>query len=386
MFVFISSFFEVNLRDKLKSQLKLLMKKRYIFYLLLALGLAYLVYYRITENKKIEGKGASGGKGVKGEKGKGSASLIVDGIVVSTTDFSSNLDVTGGLEANEAVTLRSEVAGLVTGIYFKEGSNVSKGATLVKINDRDIQAQLREALTKQNLSASNENRAKQLLEKGAISKEEYDTSLAELQTLKSQVQLIRAQLAKTTIVAPFSGKIGLRNISVGEYLTPSTTIANLLSTNPVKISFSIPEKYVSQLKANSSISFNIDGNNKTYTGKVFAIEPGINEQTRTLQIKALAPNANGELLPGSFAKVKLALSTIKDAILIPTEAVIPVLKGKVVYVSKNGKAQQIPIETGTRTADQILVLSGLNVGDTVLTTGAMALKPDADVKVKIAKK
>jgi len=362
------------------------MKKRYIFYLVLALGLAYLVYYRITENKKIEGGGPSGAGPGKGGKGKGGASLNVDGIVVATSDFSSNLDITGSIEANEAVTLRSEVAGLVTGIYFKEGSNVSKGTALVKINDRDIQAQLREALTRQNLSASNENRAKQLLEKGAISQEEYDTSLAELQALKSQVQLIRAQLAKTTIVAPFSGKVGLRNISMGEYITPSTTIANLLSTNPVKITFSIPEKYVSQLKSNSGISFTIDGSNKTFSGKVFAIEPGINQTTRTLQIKALAPNASGELLPGSFAKVKLALSTIKDAILIPTEAVIPVLKGKVVYISKNGKAQQVPIETGTRTADKILVLSGINVGDTVLTTGAMALKPDADVKVKIAKK
>ncbi|MFN0292765.1 efflux RND transporter periplasmic adaptor subunit [Pedobacter helvus] len=358
------------------------MKKRYIFYLVLALGLAYLVYYRITENKKIEGGGTAGGS--KGTKDKSGAGLNVDGIVVKTSDFSSNLEITGSIEANEAVTLRSEVAGLVTGIYFKEGSNVSKGTTLVKINDRDIQAQLKEALTRQNLSASNENRAKQLLEKGAISQEEYDTSQAELQTLKSQVQLIRAQLAKTSIVAPFSGKIGLRNISVGGYLTPSTVIANLLSINPVKIGFSIPEKYVSQLKTNSSISFNIDGNNKTYTGKVFAIEPGINEQTRTLQIKALAPNANNELLPGSFAKIKLSLSVIKDAILIPTEAVIPVLKGKVVYITKNGKAQQVPIETGTRTADRILVLSGLNVGDTVLTTGAMALKPDAAVKVKIA--
>ncbi len=361
------------------------MKKRYIFYLVLALGLAYLVYYRITENKKIESGGSGGAGASKGGKGKGGNALNVDGIVVKNSDFSSNLEITGSIEANEAITLRSEVAGLVTGIFFKEGSNVSKGTTLVKINDRDIQAQLREALTRQNLSASNENRAKQLLEKGAISQEEYDTSLAELQALKSQAQLIRAQLAKTSIIAPFSGKIGLRNISVGEYLTPNTTIANLLSTNPVKINFSIPEKYVSQLKTNSSISFNIDGSNKTFTGKVFAIEPGINEQTRTLQIKALAPNGNNELLPGSFAKVKLALTTIKDAILIPTEAVIPVLKGKVVYVSKNGKAQQIPIETGTRTADQILVLSGLNIGDTVLTTGAMALKPDADVKVKIAK-
>lgn len=357
------------------------MKKRYIFYLILALGLSYLVYYRITENKKIEGGGNSGNAG----NSKGRSALNVDGIIAKTTEFSNNLEVTGSIEANEAVALRSEVSGIVTGIYFKEGSNINKGSTLVKINDRDIQAQLREVLTRQKLSANNENRAKQLLEKGAISQEEYDTSLAELEALKSQVQLIRAQLAKTIIVAPFSGKVGLRNISVGEYLTPNTTIANLLSTNPVKISFSIPEKYVSQLNTNSSISFNIDGNNKTFTAKVFAIEPGINEQTRTLQIKALAPNANNELLPGSFAKVKLALASIKDAILIPTEAVIPVLKGKVVYISKNGKAQQVPIETGTRTADQILVLSGLNVGDTVLTTGAMALKPDADVKVKIAK-
>ncbi len=359
------------------------MKKRYIFYLVLALGLAYLVYYRITENKKIEGGGAGPGKG---GKGKGGAPLNVDGIIAATSDFSSNIDITGSIEANEAVTLRSEVAGLVTGIYFKEGSNVSKGSPLVKINDRDIQAQLREVITRENLSASNENRAKQLLAKGAISQEEYDTSLAELQALKSQVQLIRAQLAKTTIIAPFSGKVGLRNISMGEYITPNTTIANLLSTNPVKINFSIPEKYVSQLKPNSDISFNIDGSNKTFSGKVFAIEPGINQTTRTLQIKALAQNASGELLPGSFAKVKLSLTTIKDAILIPTEAVIPVLKGKVVYISKNGKAQQVPVETGTRTADKILVLSGLNVGDTVLTTGAMALKPDADVKVKIAKK
>ena len=362
------------------------MKKRYIFYLVLALGLAYLVYYRITENKKIEGGGPGGVGSGKGGKGKGGAPLNVDGIIATTSDFSSNIDITGSIEANEAVTLRSEVAGLVTGIYFKEGSNVSKGAALVKINDRDIQAQLREVITRENLSASNENRAKQLLAKGAISQEEYDTSLAELQALKSQVQLIRAQLAKTTIIAPFSGKVGLRNISMGEYITPSTTIANLLSTNPVKINFSIPEKYVSQLKSNSDISFNIDGSNKTFSGKVFAIEPGINQTTRTLQIKALAQNASGELLPGSFAKVKLSLSTIKDAILIPTEAVIPVLKGKVVYISKNGKAQQVPVETGTRTADKILVLSGLNVGDTVLTTGAMALKPDADVKVKIAKK
>ena len=356
------------------------MKKRYIFYIVLALGLAYLIYYRITENKKTEQSGGGG------SKGKGGTALNVDGVIVTASDFANNLEITGSIVANESVTLRSEVAGLVTGIFFKEGSNVSRGSVLVKINDSEIQAQLREAKTKQSLSANNENRAKQLLQKGAISQEEYDTALAELQTLKSQEHLIRAQLAKTTIIAPFSGKIGLRNISMGEYLTPNTAIANLLSINPIKIDFSIPEKYAGQIKVNNEIAFNIESKQKTYTGKIFAIEPGINQQTRTLQVKALAPNANEELLPGSFAKIKLNLETLKDAMLIPTEAIIPVLEGKTVFIVQNGEAKQIPIETSTRTADKILVLSGLKPGDTVLTTGAMALKTGTIVKVKIPKK
>lgn len=359
------------------------MKIRYIIYVLLALGLAWLIYYRITSNKKIEGEGKGGAAGAKGGgAGKG---LQVDGIVVSAGDFTNDLEVTGTIEANESVSLRSEVSGLVTSINFKEGTSVSKGTLLVKINDRDIQAQLQEALTKQKLSGTNENRSKQLLEKGAISQEEYDTSLADLQSLKSQTSLIRAQLAKTSIYAPFSGRIGLRSISVGEYLTPATMIANLSSVNPLKISFSVPEKYIGQIKLGSEITFTTDGYSKSFTGKVFALEPGINTQTRTLQIKALVPNERNELLPGSFAKIKLALTTAKDAILIPNEAIVPVLKGKTVFISKNGKAQQVPVEAGTRTAESIVITSGLKVGDTVLTTGAMALKPDAPVKVTVVK-
>lgn len=359
------------------------MKVKYIIYTLLIVGAAYLIYYRIAANKKIAAEGASMGKGGGGGKGGPSKGLHVDGIVVTASDFSNDLEVTGTLEANESVELRSEVSGLVTSINFKEGANVSKGSLLVKINDRDIQAQLQQALTKQQLSATVENRSKQLLEKGAISQEEYDTSLADLQSLKAQTQLIRAQLAKTAIYAPFSGKIGLRSISVGGYITPTTLIATLSNINPLKISFSVPEKYIGQIKPNSEISFTTAGFNKTFTGKVFAIEPGINTQTRTLQIKALVPNPNDELRPGSFAKIKLALSTIKDALLIPNQAIIPVLKGKTVYISKDGKAEQVPVEASTRTADHILITSGLNVGDTVLTTGAMALKPGSPVKVTV---
>lgn len=362
------------------------MKTRYIVYLLLTLGLVYLIYYRISANKKLEGEGGGFKGGPKGAMGKGDKPkppTTVEGIVVKASTFDSELEITGNIEANEAVVLRSEVSGLVTGIFFKEGTNVNKGATLVKINDKEIQAQLREAITKQNLSATNESRAKQLLAKGAISEEEYETSLADLQSLKAKTQLIRAQIEKTIITAPFSGKIGLRSISVGEYLTPASVIANLSSTNPVKITFSVPEKYAGQIKVNSEITFTTNSSAKPYQGKIYALEPGINQQTRTLQIKALAPNTNNELVPGAFAKVKLALSTRNNAILIPTEAVIPTLNGKIVFITKGGMATQVEIEAGTRTAESVLILSGLKVGDTVLTTGTMSIKPETPVKVKL---
>ncbi|UKT63100.1 efflux RND transporter periplasmic adaptor subunit [Pedobacter mucosus] len=361
------------------------MKKRYIVYAVLALGLAYLIYYRIKANNKLEGKGGATTAAGKGAKDGKSGALAVDGIIVKLTSFDTDLEVTGAIEANESVVLKSEVSGLVTGIFFNEGTTVSKGSILVKINDRDIQAQLQEALTKQNLSGTNENRAQQLLEKGAISQEEYDTSLADLKSLKAQSQLIRAQLAKATIRAPFSGKIGLRSISAGTYLTPATVIANLVSTNPVKITFSVPEKYAGQIKLGSTISFTTDGSSKENVGKVYAIEPGINAATRTLQIRALAPNANNALLPGSFAKIKLALNTLQNAILIPNEAVVPVLKGKIVYIQKDGKAKEVKVEAGTRTDENIVITSGLKAGDTVLTTGSMALKKDAPVKVHLVK-
>ncbi len=356
------------------------MKTKYIVYTLFFIALGFLVAYRISKSKTPD-KGATG----MGSPGKGGPmpSIRVNGIVVKTESFSSSLSVSGSIEANEQVELHSEISGLVTGIYFTEGSNVSKGQLLLKINDKELQAQLSQALTKQQLASESEYRAGMLLKKEAISKEEYDVALADLRSLQSQTQLIRAQLSKTQIRAAFSGKIGLRSVSVGEYLTPTVTIANLVNINPVKITFSIPEKYSKQVLVNTPLSFTVSGSTKTHTATIFAIEPAIDMSTRTLQLKARASNISGDLLPGSFAKIDLPLSNISNAILIPTEAIIPVLKGKKVFVSNHGKAKEVMIETGTRTEKSVLVTSGLSVGDTVLTTGMMSLKTDAPVKIKV---
>jgi membrane fusion protein (multidrug efflux system) len=353
------------------------MKLKYIIYLILIIVIGGAVAYRLSKNKAQQPSAGGRGSGVSG------AALKVNGIIVKHEDFSNSLSVAGSIEANEQVDIRSEISGLVTSILFTEGSTVSQGKVLLKINDLELQAQLSQALTKQKLAQETEYRAGMLLEKEAISKEEYDVALAELKSLQSQTQLIRAQLAKTLVRAPFSGQIGLRTISAGEYITPVTNIARLVSADPIKVLFSIPEKYAGTIKLNTQISFTVAGSRKVHTASVYAIEPGINISTRTLQLKAKAPNSKGELLPGSFAKIELPLNNISNAILIPTQSVIPVLMGKKVYISSNGKAKEVMVETDTRTDKSVLISSGLSVGDTVLTTGIMSLKNDTPLEVKI---
>lgn len=356
------------------------MKIKYIVYTLIIVGVGALVYYRISENsaKKEE----QGGGGKNGKK----PPMSVNGIVVAPEEFSNILSLSGSIEANEQVEIRSEVSGIAENIYFTEGSKVTKGQVLVKINDIELRAQAGAAKTRQNLASENERRAKLLLQKEAISQEEYDIASADFKTAQAQTQLINAQIGKTSIRAPFSGTIGLRNISPGTYVTPTTLIANLVNSNQLKITFSIPEKYASQMKLDSKISFTVAGSTENFEAKIYAIEPAVDIATRTLRVRALAQNSQGKLLPGTFANVALPLEKIKDAFVIPTEAIVPIQGGKKVFVSKNGQAQEVMVQTGTRTDKDIVVLTGLKAGDTVLTTGVLTLKKETPVKVSVIKK
>lgn len=351
------------------------MKIKHIVYTLLVIGFGSFIAYRIVSNKNKNGDS-------KGKDGK-NKEITVNGIVIKTETFDNTISLSGSIEANEQVEIRSEISGIVEGIYFKEGSNVSKGQLLFKVNDVELRAQLQQAKTKQGLASENERRAKLLLAKEAISQEEYDVARADFKLAQSQVQLIDAQIAKTSVRAPFSGKIGLRSISPGTYITPSLLVAKLVNVGQLKITFSVPEKYANQIKVNSNLSFTVVGASEKHFAKVYAIEPEIEITTRTLQIRALAENKDGKLLPGTFANVELPLDVIKDAVVIPTEAIVPVQNGKKVFISNNGKATEIMVETTTRTDASVLVLSGLKVGDTLITSGVMSLKKESPVKIKI---
>ncbi|MFP9115591.1 efflux RND transporter periplasmic adaptor subunit [Flavobacterium sp. RHBU_3] len=355
------------------------MKIKYIVYAVLVAGLGGLIYYRISENNKGKQDKAGGGDANK-------KPTAVTAIVVKPEDFSNTLSLSGSIEANEQIQLTSEVSGIAEKIYFKEGASVSQGQVLVKINDIELRAQANEARTKQTLAAENERRARLLLQKEAISQEEYDIASADFKTAQAQTQLINAQIAKTSIRAPFSGTIGLRNISPGTYVTPQTIITTLVNSSQVKITFSVPEKYASQIKTGTKVNFSLSGSDKKNIATVYATEPAVDVSTRTLRIRAVADNPGGKLIPGTFADVILPLDKTANAFMVPTEAVVPVQGGKKVYVVRNGKADEAKITTGTRTATDVVVLEGLKAGDTVITSGVLALKKDAPVKATVTPK
>lgn len=311
----------------------------------------------------------------------GTPLLPVEAIVVNPKKLDNKLVVTGSVLANESLELRSEISGKITNIAFQEGSQVKKGDILIRINDEEILAQLQKQKYNQKLNEDNEFRQRKLLEKDAISQEEYDNALNRLNTTVADVKLLEAQLAKTRIVAPFAGTIGLRYVSEGAYLSPNTAIATLYNNTPAKIEFAIPSRYSAQVAAGKEIFFKIEGDTLRYNGKVYAVEPRIDQDTRTLKLRAMADNRTGRLLPGQFVELDLILATVNNALLIPTEAVVPEQSGKKVFVLENGVVKEVKVETGIRTNTDLQVTSGLKAGDTVLTTGILQLKEGMNVQI-----
>lgn len=287
----------------------------------------------------------------------------------------------GTLISNEEVELRSEVSGKITRIMFTEGKRVRKGDVLIKINDSELQATLKKNKSRELLARDREYRYKQLIEKNLTSQQEYDLQLSELNSVLADVELTEAQIAKTEITAPFDGIVGLRSVSIGSYISPQTKIASLQSINPMKVDFSVPQKYFGLIREGKTVIVKLSSSASTFTGKIFAVEPKIDQNTRTIQARALIPNDKGELSPGAYVEIEIILENLENSILIPTEALIPDFEGEKVFICKNGKATPKLVGTGIRTEKEIQITSGLNIGDSVIVSGIIQLKPNIPVKV-----
>jgi membrane fusion protein (multidrug efflux system) len=309
--------------------------------------------------------------------------IPVKGIILTPKPVDNKIFATGNILAAEEVELRSEVSGKVTAIRFKEGSHVRKGDLLVKINDSELRAQLQKTESKRQFLRDKEVRQKKLRSINAISEEQYAEGQNELTAISAEEQLTKAQIEKTEIRAPFDGVVGLRFISEGGYLTPAMVVARIQDIRSVKLDFSIPEKYAPMVEVGTTVTFTVEGSSLTNSGSVFAVEPKIDPVTRTLRLRALARNEKEVVLPGSFAKISLILSRVDNAVLIPSQAVIPDLAGQKVFLARNGAAVSAPIETGIRTEGMVHVLKGIAVNDTLITTGLLQLRDGSKITLTL---
>ncbi len=303
--------------------------------------------------------------------------LKVEAMVVEKEVFENSLEVTGNILPNEAVEIKAPIEGIVLDIYFKEGQRVSKGARLVRLDDRTWRAQAEGVRARIKAAKTLLDRKKSLLEIEGASQEEVDNASAELVNLEANLQELQVNIDLANVRAPFSGTVGLRDFSLGAYLGKGDVITQLAQTDRLKLNFDLPAKYA--LGSIVGKTVDVISERDTFKASVYAIEPSVSNSSRSFSARAYITQGKHNLTPGDFAQVVYNQEVDSAAILIPTEAVMQELQGQVVFLLKNGAAKKQKVTVGTRTSDQVQILEGLSVGDSVITAGLLQLKDGTKV-------
>jgi membrane fusion protein (multidrug efflux system) len=309
----------------------------------------------------------------------GFSMTAVEGFVVKPTVLTETVTASGTLIPAEETELHPEASGRVVAINLPEGRTVSKGTLLLKIFDEDLKTQISKIETQIKQAEITEQRLSDLLKVKGVSQQEYDLAVLQTQTLKSELELLRINIRKTELRAPYDGIIGLRKISPGAYVTPANAIATIRSTQALKLDFSVPEKYSALIRSGQTVTFTVGSDSKTHSAIVQATEQSISTDNRNLLVRAIVRDSRG-LLPGAFAEVNLSLGNNLKALMIPNQAIIPQARDKKVIINKNGKATFVTVKTGIRQAEMIEITDGIQAGDTVATTGMLFLRPDAPLQ------
>lgn len=310
--------------------------------------------------------------------------VMVDVIVAGESAVTGTLEVNGTVVANEFAELHPEVSGRITYLNVPEGSFVEQGTVLVRINDADLQAQLNKIKVQLQLAEQTEQRLKKLLDINGVNQADYDAALNQVNSLKADIDYTSAMIDKTVLRAPFEGVLGLRQVSPGAYVTPTTIITTLQQVNKVKIDFTVPEDYSNSIKTGATVNvITPNDKNTTRRARVIATEQSVDINTRNLKVRALLEN--GVANPGSFVKVILQTGAGSSSVMVPTQAIIPDAMNKKMVTVKNGKAVFVNIETGVRREGLVQVTKGLNAGDTVVVSGVLFARPDAPLKVRSVK-
>lgn len=323
-----------------------------------------------------EAEGAAPGPGGRG----GSDTLAVTVAPVEQRLMEDAVATTGSLLAWESVELRAEVAGRVTGLSFGEGTFVRAGQTLVTLDTDVLQAEIQGARTRRDLAAVQAARQRELFEIGGLSRAALDQAESEARVLDAQLAQLSAEVRRRRIVAPFSGEIGLRNVSVGAYVSPGDPIATLRVSSTLKLEFSVPELYLGRVREGSTVVFTIPGQERTFRATVYAVEQAVDPATRAFTVRARTDNPGGVLSPGAFAEVELVLDAVEDALVVPAGAIVPGVDSSAVFVVENGTAVRRSVRTGIRTSDSVQILGPVTALDTVLTSGVDQVRPGQPVR------
>lgn len=319
--------------------------------------------------------------GGKEPERKNSVIPEVDVVVAEGENIDNIIRIPGEVLPFEKVDLYAEISGRVRKIYFQEGKEVRKGELLLRIDTDILEAQRNQVKVDLDLAKKDEKRKRELLESKALSLELYEQAQSKLAALEAQLELLDVQIAKGSVYAPFSGVIGLRQVSEGAYLTTTTKISSIAQNKNVKIEFSVPEQYVALVESGQKIALTTAKDSTVYEAEVYAAEPMVDPVTRMLVIRAVL-EGDQSLYPGSFVSVSYDLGKINNAIMVPAVAIVPVLKGQNVWVIKEGKALSVPVETGIRTKDRVQISGAVKVGDTIAVTGLLGMREGMDVKAK----
>lgn len=304
----------------------------------------------------------------------------IEGYVVKSSVIDQTITISGTIRPLEETVLMPEVAGRVVMINLEEGKSVKQGTLLIKLFDEDLQAQLHKAQAALELAEQTQIRQGELMKVSGISQLDYDQSVLQVHSIKADIEVLKVQIRKTEVHAPFDGVIGLRNISLGAEVTPTTSLATIRSIKQLKLDFSVPEKYSSQVRPGSKVQFTIQGNESKHDATVMATEEGIDPGTRNLKVRALVSMNASAFVPGTFANVELRLNENKNALMVPTQAIIPRERDKQLIISRSGKAQFLKVKTRIRQESMIEVTEGIEKGDTVVTTGILFIKPGMTLK------
>jgi membrane fusion protein, multidrug efflux system len=311
----------------------------------------------------------------------GDRPVQAEAFIVKTKSLSENLEIPGTLLPFEETEIRPEISGRVVWLNIPEGSFVNKGTLLVKLFDNDLQAQVKKLQVQLQIAEKTAERQKELLKINGISQQEYDLSELQVSNLKADIDLTRVSISKTEIRAPFAGRIGLKSISNGAYITPTNLLTTISQVSLLKLEFSVPEKYGEAMRKGRQVNFTVAGSDIKFTASVLATESNIEANTRTLKVRATVQGKNSALAPGAFAKVGLQLGKNDHSLIVPSQAVIPQARNKRVIVYKSGKPDFTVVTTGIRDSSYVQVLDGVKEGDTVITTALLTIRPESKIKL-----